>query len=525
MSVYQDWLENTSARRCVLIVVGVYQVSPPTETFKYLSSTGYTTTSGDISFLPILTSGLKFTEELAEEGGVSISYGDIGINNNNGQYDDWLDNTKYVWVNRSINIYYGDPTWAYANEAAIYAGNFELIYSGVVADIDSKDRTTINIKIRDKMQRLNNPLTENKLGTYGTWNGGQSNKDTIKPIIFGEVHNIEPLLIDPSILQYMSNDGVCEGVTEIRDNGVPLYTSGVLTTGATLDNANGKFVLTSPLVGQCTMSVQGVNKSINLTTGALQTTTYGNNIANLIALITTQYGSTISGVKLDGATELDLVNLAAFASANTQPVGFAVLDRENVLDVCQQLAESISAQMYFTRKGKLQLIKYGVSTTDTSVTITNSDIISGSLSISNRSTIIAAKKLGYAKNWTVQSNLTTQIQQSNKDALSEEWYTYTSLDSTGVKTLYKLNGDPVQKDTLLIATADASNEAIRLNNFYGVIKTTYSFTGRSKLLSLKLGQPVSLVHTRFGLSAGKTGQVVSLSPDWSTGLVDVGVLI
>ncbi len=518
----QEWLESTTVRRCVLIIIGVYDIALGSEVFKYISNTGYLTGSGDVSFLPIVVGGLNFTEELSVDGGISVSYGDVEITNKNGQYDAWLDTTKFVWVNRSIQVYYGDPTWESANEAAIY-NNFELIYNGVVSDIDSKSRDTINFKVRDKMERLNNPITENKLGTYGTWNGGQPNKDSIRPLVFGEVHNYEPLLIDPSILQYMFNDGVSEGITEIRDNGVPLYTYPTLITGATVNNTTGMFTLISPLVGTCTVSVQGVNKSIDLATGGLLTSTYSNNIAKLIALITTQYGNTFT--KLTGSTELDLANLTAFASANNQSVGILISDRASVISVCQQLADSIGAQMYFTRKGKLQLLKIGVPTTDPNVTITDSDILFHSLNISNRSTIIAAKKIGYAKNYTVQDNLTTLIPQQHKDMFATEWYTYTSADTTSVKTLYKLNSDPEQKDTCLISLADASVEATRLNNYFGTIHNTYTFTGRAKLLSLKLGQPVTLVHNRFGLSAGKVGQVISLNPNWSKGQIEVGVLI
>ncbi len=524
MAYSQSWLEDNTVRRCILVVVGVYDVVAASETFKYIATTGFTTSDSAVSFLPIITGGLKFNENITFDGGLSVSYGDVGINNPNGEYDIWLDNTKYVWTNRTIQVYYGDPSWVCANEAQIYT-DFEMVFNGIVADIDSKDRLTLNIKVRDKFERLNNPLTENKLGVYGTWSGGQTNQDAIKPVIFGEPFNVEPLLVDPATLQYMFNDGVSEGITEIRDNGVPLYTSGVLTTGAVVDNANGKFVLTAPLVGTCTISAQGVNKSINLTTGALQLATYSNTVPNLIALITTQYGNPVAGVKLNGPTELDLANFTAFAVSNGQAVGFMVSDRTNVLTICQDLADSIGAQLYFTRKGKLQLLKIGVPTGDAIVNITDSDIVFGSLSITNRTEVIASKKIGYARNYTVQANLTTSIPSQNKDLFANEWLSTTSADSTNVKTLYKLSLDPVQKDTLLIVKSDADTEAIRLNNYFGSTKTTYSFTARAKLLSLKLGQSVFLTHRRFGLSSGKTGQVISLSPDWSTGLIDVGVII
>jgi hypothetical protein len=485
-----------------------------------MSTSGFITSDSSVMFLPIVAGGLSFTESISSEGTTSVSYGDIEIINANGEYDDWLDNSKYVWSNRPVEIYYGDPSWIVTDYTQVTT-DFELIFNGIISDIDSKDRESINIKVRDKMERLNTPITESKLGTYGTWGGGQTNQDTIKPIVFGEVHNIEPLLIDPSILEYMMNDGLTEQLVELRDNGVPIYTVGTLPGGATVNHTTGKFTLTYPLAGTLTASLQGVKKSIDLSTGSLVSGTYVNRIANLIALITTQYGK--SYTVLD-SNDLDLDNLAAFDTANTQPVGIIINDRDNLLSVCEEIASSIGAQLFFTRKGKLQLLRYGIPTTDTSVTITDNEILHHSLSIVNRTNIIAATKLGYAKNWTVQTGLITAIPQQHKDMFAEEWLTITITDST-VQTLHKLNVDPIQKDTMLITQSAASTEATRLNNFYKSVRTTYGFIGTSKLLSLKLGQPVLLKHNRFGLASGVSGQVVSLSPNWSKGQIGVEVLI
>lgn len=520
MPYSQNWLEDTAVRRCILIKATVYDVLATSEISIYMSTTGYITSDSSVMFLPIVSGGLSFTESISEDGSTSASYGDVEIINTNGDYDSWLDSTKYVWSNRAIQLYYGDPSWVATNFTQVTT-DFELIFDGIISDIDSKSRDTINLKIRDKLERLNNPITENKLGTYGTWNGGQTNQDSIRPLVFGEVHNVEPLLIDPSILEYMMNDGNTENLIELRDNGVPIYSVADLPGGATVSLATGKFTLTYPIYGVLTASLQGVKNSIDLSTGNLVSGSYVNRVANLIALITTQYGKSYS--KLSN-TDLDLDNLQTFDSANTQTVGIIITDRDNLLSVCEALASSLGAQLFFTRKGKLQLLKYGVPTSDASVTITDNDILHHSLNIVNRTKVIAATKLAYAKNWTIQTNLLTAIPQQHKDLYATEWLTVTIKDDT-IRSLYKLNVDPIQKDTYLITTANATTEATRLNDYFKTVRTTYGFTGTSKLLSLKVGQPVVLQHNRFGLSSGLSGQVVSLSPNWSKGQVGVEVLI
>jgi hypothetical protein len=541
---YQTWLEDTAAKRCVLVeatinkltsdAVGTDTVSIGIVTL-YYSSSGYITTNSDVYYQPIVLGGLKFNESLSTDGTISITYGDIELHNYSGTYDKYLDNTKYIWVNGSIKIYYGDPTWVCANHAEIVNGTassfFELIFDGTIADIDSRDRNVLNIKVRDKLQRLNTPITETKLGYTGVWgSGNQTNYDSIIPIVFGEVFNVSPMYRDPSILEYIVNNGNTEDLIEVRDNGVPVYTDGVWANGSGSWASNtGIFTLANPLVGTITCDVQGQKQKIlfnadRVSVPTLIAGTYDNNIAGIVALIVTQFGNIDTKLAL---SELDPANFYDFYINNTQPIGVFITDRENTLDICNQIVNSLGAQLFFTRKGKLQLLKLGVSIptgTVARVNITTTDIVANTFYISNRTAVIAATKLGYCKNYTIQSDLVTAIPQAHKDSYALDWLSETVVDVT-IKNNYKLNADPIQKDTVLVTIAGASIEATRLNNYFKYVRTTYKFTGTSKLLSLQLGQEVSLAFPRFGLDAGVVGQVISLGPDWSKGLVEVEVLI
>ncbi|MFI3221379.1 MAG: hypothetical protein QX189_20020 [Methylococcales bacterium] len=537
MAYSQSWLEDPDAIRGILVEVytAAWSGSAWVEVPVYVSNIGYITTDALTVFNPVITGGAQFSETLSLDGSTSMSFGDIQIDNTSGGYDEVLDSTKYVWVNRPIKVYLGDPRWICANLAAIRT-TFELVFDGVVADVDSKSRETLNIRVRDKLERLNTPLTEDTLGTYGSWGSGQTNQESIKPLIFGEVFNIEPLYVDPANLEYMFNNGNSELVIELRDNGVPIYThngtSVTLNDGNTIYTSTGKIRLGRALAGTLTMSAQGVKNSIDLSsynstysaycgTGALVSGTYSNNIANLIALIVTQYGKSTTRLS---APDLDLVNLAAFASSNTQSVGTSITDRSNTLTVCQELATSIGAQLFMTRKGQLQLLRLGVPTTDASVTITDRDILHHSLSISNKVEVTAATTLSYCKNWTLQSSLLTMIPEQHKTMFANDTVPKTVEDPT-VKTLYKLDALPVVKDTMLIIGSEATTEATRLNNYFKTPRKVYKFTGFPKLMSLKLGQPVVLQHNRFGLSSGVSGQVISLAPNWLTSTIEIEVIV
>ena len=524
-SEYQTWLEDPSAIRILLVELTVYDVVAVANKTFYLSSGNYTTTSADVSYSGIISKGIDISETLDISGeSAGISFGDLELYNPLGELDAWLDAGKFIWVNKSIKMYYGDPRWVCANQAAIY-NTFRLVFNGTIADIDSRSRTTVNIKIRDKLERLNAPITESVLGTTGTWSGGQTNKDTAIPLTFGEVFNATPLLRDPSTLSYQFNNGQTELLIEIRDNGVPIYTHNGTSiiidadTPTTVSLSTGIFSLPKPLVGTCTVSLQGLPGSID---SSGNVAAYNNNIARIIAYIVTQLGK--ASTKLSASTELDLTNLNAFATANTQKIGVYIEGRENVLNVCQQIASSVGAQLFMSREGKLQLLQIGVPTADTSVAVTDDDIIEGTLQISQSLTPVAAVRLAYGKNYTTQEGLATGIPQAAKTEYAIDVLTVTATDST-VKSLYSLDTLPEPKETVLIVTSEAQTEAQRLLDYYKVAREVFKFTGTSRLLSLKLGQAVTLKHNRFNLSTAKSGQVVSLAPNWIAGTIEVEVLI
>lgn len=526
MPTLQEWLEDPTAVRGIFVIATATIDDVNTEL--YLSSVGYMLADSVTSFDPIINTGVKFTESITVDGGTSLSYGDIEISNFNGDYDHWLDSTHYVWVNRPIKIYVGDPRWVATDLTDFKDNVFFKIFDGVIADIDSRSREMLNLKLRDKMERLNTTIYADTFGERGTWEGGTfPNKDEVMPLIFGEVHNMSPTLTDPATLTYMASGTTVEQIIEIRDNGVPIYTSsstGVagatpIAGGASI--SGGSFSLTKPPVGTITASIQGFPGSVNLTNG--DSAGYVNNIAAIIAKIVTQFGTE----PLSPTTDLDLTNFNAFATANPQPIGILISGKENVISVCQSLAGSIGAQLHMTRFGLLQLLRLGQYTSDTPVTITDADILHHSLSLSGRVEIKAAASNTAVKNWTVQADLTTGIPAYHKTMFAEE-NTKSSYVDTAVSTKYRVSTEATPTDSFLVRKVDAEAEAERIVTYFKTPRTVYRFIGTSRLMSLNLGQQVTLVHNRFGLymaGAGKTGQVISLSPDWLKATIEVEVII
>lgn len=235
LSTFQAWLKNDNAVRCVLVEVDV-KLSGGSTTTRYFSNTGYVTAAADVPantiYYPYVSGGVKFTESISLDGNFSLSYGDIELRNVNGELDSWLND---YWSNRRIKVFIGDKSWV--------RDDFWQIFDGVVTGIDSRKRETLNLKLSDKLQRLNYPVTEAKLG------GVTSNADKLLPLCFGECHNVEPLLADPANHEYVVHNGQIEDIIEVRDNGVPVTVTEIPATG--------RFRLSASPAGQITASVQG----------------------------------------------------------------------------------------------------------------------------------------------------------------------------------------------------------------------------------------------------------------------------
>lgn len=478
---FTDWLKK-GGRYTLLVEVD-------TTVPRYLSTVAYTTLPTDSPanrvYSPVVSGGVAFTETLPLDGSATLSVGDIELNNDDGLLDSWLDD---IWVNKPIRIYIGDVSWVRAD--------FRLIFTGIVANINSRAANRLNISLRDKLQRLNTPVSETLLG------GTTSNKDRLIPLCFGEVHNVEPLLVDPATLKYKVHGSAIERLIEVRDNGVPVSINESLI--------DGTFTLVAQQAGTITCSVQGDKP-----------TTYSNRIADTITRLVTGYGKVSDRLT---TADIDTAQFAAFNTEHPQPVGVYLNDRSNVIEVCQQLASSVGAQISMSREGLLRLLKITLPATGTPLVVTPSDYVAKSLEIKERVDVKAAIKVGYCKNYTTQTGLNTGLPASHKDLFMQEYLSVTAKNQSVADT-YKLNTEPVQTDTLLLTESDATAEANRLLTLWQQPRTVYKFVGYSHLLTVPLGQALTLVSPRFGLSEGKTGIVVGIQSDWVSRRVTIEVLI
>lgn len=483
---YKDWMKSDTAMRVILV-----EVTPSidgVDTPLFLSNRGYTTHPGDtipnIGYTSVVDGGVNINEKISVDGRGSMTYGDIELENTEGDHDYWLD---AVWRNRPIQVFFGDVRWS--------RDDFREVFNGVVDDIDSRSRNKLNIKLRDKLQRLNTPISEVKLG------GTTDNKESLLPVLVGECHNIEPLLVNPATHQYQFHIGAAERLIEVRDNGVPVDATATLGTG--------KFTLNANSAGQITVSAQGHNVG-----------GYSNTLVGLVKILSIEYGKVEDRFTLG---DFD-ASVGDFNTAHPQPMGVWLADKSNVLEVCQRLAASIGAMMLVSRQGLVRFLQVNFPVTGDPIQITDEDMVDRSIRISDRLEVSASVKLGYCQNWTVQTNIESGIPDEHRDLFKKEWLTVTRNDAA-VAEAYRLHIAPEQEDTMLLVESDATGEADRRLNIRKTSHTVYQYDGFSEALSLELGQAVNVTTDRFGLSEGKLGIIVGLQPDWMTARCTVQVMI
>ena len=472
---FSAWALQPDAVRCVLVEVAVR--SGGAETVRYLSSAGYVTGAADqpahAVYEPCIVGGVSVTETLPLDGAASLSWGDIEVANTDGVRDGWLDD---IWSGRSVTVLVGDVRWPRAD--------FVTVFTGVVEDIAARSTHRLNLLLRDKSQRLNVAITEATIGGTGP------NAGDLVPLCFGEVHNVTPVLIDPVTLTYRVHDGAIERIIEVRDNGIPVSYG--------YDLAAGTFTLSASPVGAITASVQGSRA------GGV----YRSRPGALIQHIATTYGA-----QPLTAADLDAAQLAAFNTAHPQTVGLYLDGRANLLETLQAIAASVGAQVTFTPAGRLQIQKIALPAAGTATMVNATDIVLGSLSVAQSPKLQPAVRLAYCRNYTVQDGLQTGLPAQHLDMYGREWLVVQASDSA-TASLWHLTTAPAEMQTLLQTRLDAEAEATRRLGLWGVRRLVLGFEAIGRFLMIPLGGAVTLIHTRFGLADGKTGQVVGKTTDW-----------
>ena len=249
--------------------------------------------------------------------------------------------------------------------------------------------------------------------------------------------------------------------------------------------------------------------------------TWHNDVGRIVQHLATAYGS--STLKFSDA-DFDATKMAAFVAAHPQPIGLYLRDRSNVIEVINRVASSLGCRLTIDANGLASLVKLGTAVSGTTTAVGPAEVKDKTLRVSSLPPVVAAIKMGYCKNWTVQPKLETGIVSEHAAMYAEEWLTQT-VENTATAANFNLFTEPVLTETLLLTASDAIVEANRRLAVFDTQRKVLSYSGVFHLVEQQIGGEQVLTNSRFGLSSGKSGQIISISTDFVNPDITFEVLI
>jgi hypothetical protein len=450
-----------------------------------------TDTPPNTLFLPRLIEPISFTRSMFDQGRVggktSIGFGNLVLSNGDGELDQFAD---YAWDSRPVEIRVG--------EAGADLDFYFTIFTGESKTIEFDD-DVVTVVLRDRQDDFTVDFPPNVYGGAGVSDNiaGQP-----KPLCFGEVYNISPVLVDSDNLVYQVHDGQIQSVDAVYEGGVEL----TLNTDYSVNTTTGEITLTSDPENPITADVKG----------AAPGGSYIQTVASIIQEIVTTYGG------LSDPADLNTQSFADLDSANSSTVGVFVPDSTDILDVLDELINTVGGFYGFGRDGKffvgvLDLPTGAGLTVDSNFDQTNIiELIRLASAVPNY-----RFRVQYEKNYTQLSegDFGPGISRSRRDYLLRKGK-YEVVEDASIQTPYP-NSKELVVDGLFAESADALAEANRLSAIYNEQREVYRIRVKTQPYTLELNDIVEITFDRYNLTSGKSFRVISVTEDAATNEVEL----
>lgn len=473
-------------------------------------TTGPAESPANTYYEPRVRTPADITRNMFSQGTTSgssrVGYGVVELSNTDGGLDYMVD---YGFDDRLLEIKIGNHGDAYSSFTTIVKGTMEQVEFTF---------NTVTILARDKLAILDLPIQKTEYaGTNTLPNGVEGTTDIKgqkKPLLFGQVYNISPPMVNTSKLIFEVSNGLINDVSSVYDMGASL-TKGADYTDMTdmMNNApsasnyrilktstGSYFRLGSSPVGLVTCdAVEGASAS-------------NRTAAQIIKALALKAGIDAGDINASDVTTLD--------SANSSVVGIWIFGDENGLSAIDQVAQSIGAWYGYDSAGAFRMGRFELATGAATIDIDEINILSiEALRTSDTDRGLPAYKviLNHTKNYTVQdTDLAGSVSVDRRNTLRYESKTVISEDAT-VKTQYNFASEIV-RNTLLIDATAASNEASRLLTLYKSRRRLYEvrIAYDPDIAVPEINGIASLTLDRFGLDSGKLFRIIGISSNYAT---------
>jgi len=496
---YNKWLLDDN-RRVILVEMDYWDLTTSTEKTEYMSYGGFVSKPSDtpsnipyndiVSKIPDFEISVTVPNPL--EGNFEIvgssSWGDIVVDNQNGERDTWIQQTGVggrIWTGRKIRLLRGDPTWSYVDFreiSVLYCVSIEASYNEITFKVKGMDYL-----LEDKIQK-------------DTITTGES-KDKPLPIAYGEVFNTEPVLINTISRIYKWNDGVVNSVTDIRDRGV--------TVAYTLDNPNGEFTLTIP--AQAKITLDG--------TGGKLSGIYIYKPADIIEHILLNRTTMTSA-------QIDSTSFSNFNTTCPQTIGLYLSQEreEDVKSVINLILTSVGSFFYFSRDGKIELERFEIPSVTEDFTIDVDDIFERKLEPKETIEPVYEISLNYKRNWSPseKDSMAGAVVEPNLTRYSQEYQSVKATDAS-ILTAFPNSKKADAIDTLLVDQTETQNECTRLLAIHKIPRNVYTISLKLPNPDIKINQTVKVIYPRYGFDNGVNCRIIGIVENITSNTITLDV--
>jgi len=487
-------VENPYAKKKYLLILKPYDLDAAGELTLYFSGEGFVTeptdTPANTVFEPRLVEPISFSRSMFSSGkigGLSVpGFGELVLTNADGGLDAWAD---YGWDGRSVELRVG--------EAGADLQYYFTIFQGQSKSIEFDD-LFIRVILRDNQNDFTVDYPDTLYAGTGGNEGSSDLANKPKPHCYGEVYNIEPVLVDAANNVYQVHDGQIEDIVAVYEGGVAVGSGNV-----TKDLNNGRFTLSGNVTGIITADVKGSKPG----------GTYLETVADIIQHIVEDHaGFTYPG-------DFDTASFTALNSANSSTVGVYDQDMTTVANVLDRLINTIGGFYGFDRDGKFQVGQVALATGSADAEFDKTTIIE----ITRQASAVPnyQVRVGYKKNYRVmsESDFGSSVTDANRDFMLREGDTAIATD-TAIQTPYP-NSTALIVDSFFAGSSAASTEATRLLNIYKTQRDFYRILVKTQPYTLKLNDVVKITFNRYNLSSGKLFRVISIVEDAANNEVEL----
>lgn len=380
----------------------------------------------------------------------------------------------------------------------------------------------VRLPLRDRTYSLDQPAQSTLyLGTGGSEGTSEINGKP-KPMCYGDVSNITPVLVDPVNLTYQVHDGAISAVSSVYDRGygITLDTS----VGASGDCADYAALIAASIgAGQfATCLAEGFFRLGSSPDGVITADVLGDagggytNSIDQIALRILEDRAGLSSIYIDSASFVGMASISG-------PMGIYVSQNEapTSADLISSLVKSVAGWWGARRSGRIGAGRISDPSSRTvNQYLDEYDIIE--IVPEEKPIIRWRHRIAYNPNWTVQrgEDLAAGVTDARKQFLTEQSRVVTAEDGNLLTSNLSAEDAPIIQ-TYLRDSTDAQVIANLMQSLYGVPRSIFRVIVKRIGYRIDLGSIIRVTYPRHGLSTGKNFVCVGIKEDASTDVIEL----